>query len=198
MEQADDIFQIIIPGKRFPGDTRKTPENIQVGENCKADSGALFRNFRSKLAIGLKLGNNVTLFRSHIATEENGYVEIGDFSFLSNCSIACYNRIIIGKYVFIGGGATIVDTDFHPLEPAERIADTIAISTVGNKNMRPKFESFPVIIEDDVWIGYNATILKGVTIGKGAVIEPGSLILKDVRAGAIVSGNPAKLKSQAL
>jgi 2,3,4,5-tetrahydropyridine-2-carboxylate N-succinyltransferase len=52
----------------------------------------------------------------------------------------------------------------------------------------------PVIIEDDVWIGYNATIMKGVTIGQGAIIQPGSMILKDVPAGAIVSGNPARIE----
>jgi maltose O-acetyltransferase len=56
------------------------------------------------------------------------------------------------------------------------------------------FDSAPVIIEDDVWIGFNATILKGVTIGKGAVIQPGSVVLKDVPAGAVVSGNPAQIE----
>jgi acetyltransferase-like isoleucine patch superfamily enzyme len=57
------------------------------------------------------------------------------------------------------------------------------------------FDAAPVIIEDDVWIGFNATILKGVTIGKGSIIQPGAVVLKSVPAGAIVSGNPAKIES---
>lgn len=50
----------------------------------------------------------------------------------------------------------------------------------------------PVTIENDVCIGYNATILKGVTIGAGAVISPGALVIEDVPAGITVAGNPAK------
>ncbi len=53
-------------------------------------------------------------------------------------------------------------------------------------------KSKPVIIEDDVWIGFNATVLKGVRIGAGAVIQPGALVTEDVPAGITVSGNPAK------
>jgi maltose O-acetyltransferase len=48
------------------------------------------------------------------------------------------------------------------------------------------------VIEDDVWIGFNSTILKGVTIGKGAVVGAGSVVTKDVAAYTIVAGNPAK------
>jgi acetyltransferase-like isoleucine patch superfamily enzyme len=74
--------------------------------------------------------------------------------------------------------------------------DTIAISTVGDKTKRPEFSSRPVRIEDEVWIGYNATILKGVTIGKGAIIQPGAVVSKDVPSGAVVSGNPATVIDQ--
>jgi acetyltransferase-like isoleucine patch superfamily enzyme len=49
------------------------------------------------------------------------------------------------------------------------------------------------VIEDDVWIGPNATLLKGVRIGAGAFIEAGSLVTRDVPAGATVLGNPAQI-----
>ena len=70
--------------------------------------------------------------------------------------------------------------------------DTIAISPLGNHNKRPLVKAKPVIIEDDVWIGYNATILKGVTIGAGAVISSGAVVIENVAAGVTVAGNPAK------
>ena len=66
---------------------------------------------------------------------------------------------------------------------------------MGNRKKRPAIKTLPVTIEDDVWIGFNATILKGVHIGKGAVIQPGSLVMENVEAGNIVSGNPAKIIS---
>jgi acetyltransferase-like isoleucine patch superfamily enzyme len=198
MGAANPKFYILEAGKPLENDFShfSIPVNIQVGENTKTDSSNTFKNFFSKLPLGLKLGSNVTLFRSFIATEENGYIEIGDFSFISNASIACYNRIIIGKYVFIAGGVNIVDTDFHPLDAAQRLVDTIAISTIGDKTKRPLFSSQPVNIEDEVWIGYNATILKGVTVGKGAIVQPGAVVSKDVPPGTVVEGNPAKIISR--
>jgi acetyltransferase-like isoleucine patch superfamily enzyme len=54
-----------------------------------------------------------------------------------------------------------------------------------------------VVIEDDVWIGYNARILKGVRVGEGRVIEAGAVVLHDVPAGSIVAGNPARIIGQA-
>jgi acetyltransferase-like isoleucine patch superfamily enzyme len=93
----------------------------------------------------------------------------------------------------VAGGVTIADSDFHPIAPAARLADTIALSPVGDRRRRPVVEARPIVIEDDVWIGYNATILKGVRVGAGAVIEPGALVLKDVPTGVHVVGNPARV-----
>ncbi|MEJ7678561.1 MAG: DapH/DapD/GlmU-related protein [Segetibacter sp.] len=190
------LLQQLKPGKPLEGDwcNFPIPQNIEVGENSLIDSSSCFKKFFSKLPIGLKLGSNITLQSPALATEEKGYIEIGDFSFISSAAIIASNKIIIGKYVFIAGGVTIVDTDFHPLDAAARIVDTIAISTVGDKSKRPMFDSLPVVIEDDVWIGFNATILKGVTVGKGSIIHPGAVVLKNVPAGAVVSGNPAQIE----
>ncbi len=188
------LFNQIVPGKKIEGDWSGLfiPLNIIAGENSVIDSAGVFRQFFSKLPIGLIIGSNVTIRSASLATEENAMIEIGDFTYIYNSSIVCTSKISIGKYVLIAGGVNIVDSDFHPIEPAARIADTIAISTVGDKKNRTLFESKPVIIEDEVWIGFNATILKGVRIGKGAIIQPGSVVVKDVPAGFIVEGNPAK------
>src|SRR5438067_1928559 len=182
MNDISNLYQVMKPGRLIDidGAEHKIPSNIEVGENTKADSPGIFKNFFSKLPLGLKVGNNVTFSRSSLATEPNGYIEIGNYTFMSNASIACYNKVTIGSYVFIAGGVTIVDTDFHPIDPAMRLADTLAISTVGKRDLRPRFDSRPVVIEDDVWIGFNATILKGVTIGQGAIIQPGAVVSKDV------------------
>ncbi|MEB2778194.1 acyltransferase [Algoriphagus sp. D3-2-R+10] len=187
-------FYPLIPGSKFPGDwfSGIVPTNIQVGENTMLDSSHCFKNYHSQLDIGLKIGSNVTLWRTSLAAEENGLIEIGDFCFLANASLVCSRRIKIGSRVFISGGVTIVDSDFHPLDPLERLLDIIALSPLGNRKERPEFKVEDVEIEDDVWIGLNATILKGVTIGKGAYIYPGSLVLENVLPGQKVSGNPAK------
>lgn len=186
-------FHVIQPGEKIPGDwyEHPVPSNIKAGENCVINSSAIFKQFFSTLPAGLILGNHITIFGASLATEENGCIEIGDYTYIANASIVCSRKISIGQYVFIAGGVNIVDSDFHPLGPAERIADTIALSPAGDKKRRPVFNSEPVVIEDEVWIGYNATILKGVHIGKGSIIQPGAVVLKNIPPGKIAAGNPA-------
>jgi acetyltransferase-like isoleucine patch superfamily enzyme len=183
----------VTPGAKLSGDwfPGSIPQNIIVGENCMVDSASTFKSFFSELTPGLRLGNHVTIRGSFLATEPNSLIEIGDYCYLFNVSIAAQMRVTIGNHVYIAVGVNIVDSDFHPPDPTERLQDTIALSTVGNRENRPAFSSAPVEIGNDVWIGVNATILKGVKIGSGSIIEAGAVVTKDVPENHVVSGNPA-------
>lgn len=88
--------------------------------------------------------------------------------------------IEIGDRVYLGSNVTIMDTDFHALSPRAR--------WLGDEG-----KSEPVRIEDDVFVGTQALILKGVTIGRGAVVGAGSVVSKDVPPFSIVAGNPARV-----
>lgn len=190
----ENRFHLLQPGLVIPGDwySGKIPTNIKVGKNTMVDSSFCFKHYFSGLPVGFKVGHDVTLWRTSLAAEENALIEIGNYCYIANASLVCSERISIGNYVFIAGGVTIADSDFHPIAPAARLADTIALSPLGNRKKRPMIKTMPVVIEDDVWIGFNATILKGVHVGTGAIIEPGALVLENVEAGAVVAGNPAK------
>jgi acetyltransferase-like isoleucine patch superfamily enzyme len=146
--------------------------------------------------VGLRVGRCTTIWRASLAADEDAVIEIGDYCYIANASLVCSERIQIGSRVMIAGGVTIADSDFHPLAPAARLADTVAHSPVGDRARRPRIETRPVRIEDDVWIGYNATILKGVTVGAGALVGPGALVLRDVPPGVEVAGNPAVVVSE--
>ena len=183
-----------IPGDWFPG---RIPANIEVGPGTLIESSHSFRYFRAEGACGFRAGSNVTIWRASLAAEQDGVIEIGDDSYIANASLVCVKRITLGRRVAVGGGATIVDSDFHPLNPAGRVADTIALSAIGDRKLRPPPQAKPVVIEDDVWIGLNATILKGVHVGEGAVIMPGAVVSRDVPAGATVEGNPARIREHA-
>jgi acetyltransferase-like isoleucine patch superfamily enzyme len=188
------MFHPLVPGAILPDDwfAGTIPSNIIAGENSVIDSSFCFKHYYAKGAVGLRVGRNVTIWRASLAADEGALIEIGDDTYVANASLVCTERISIGARVMIAGGVTIADSDFHPLAPAARVADTIALSPVGDRSRRPQVETRPVIIEDDVWIGFNATILKGVRVGAGAVIAPGALVLRDVAAGAEVAGNPAR------
>jgi acetyltransferase-like isoleucine patch superfamily enzyme len=190
------LFYPIVPGTALPGDwyPGRIPENIQSGENSVIDSSFCFKHFFSRLPLGTKIGNNVTIWRASLAPEANAMIEIGDFCYIANASLVCSLKITIGSYVHIAGGVTITDSDFHPITPAARLADSVALSPVGNRNKRPAIEVRPVEVEDDVWIGYNSTILKGVRVGRGAIIAPGAVVIKDVPEGSYVFGNPGRIR----
>jgi len=108
-------------------------------------------------------------------------LSIGAMSYIGeNTAIHCGHKVTIGKRVLIGGDCIIMDRDFHPIP--------------GNK----KEKLAPVIIEDNVRIGYRCLILKGVTIGHDAIVGAGSVVTKNVVPCTVVAGNPAKVISHGL
>jgi acetyltransferase-like isoleucine patch superfamily enzyme len=106
---------------------------------------------------------------------------IGDDFGMTGGSIVCEERIHIGDRVTVGANTIIADTDFHPLDPIIRQEQPTNGATQ------------PIVIEDDAFIGMNALILKGVTIGRGSVIGAGSVVTRDVPPGVIAAGNPAQI-----
>ena len=126
--------------------------------------------------------NFVGLYKTcTIAVVKDANLEIGDFSGFSGISIYCSKNIKIGRYVNCGGNVCIWDTDFHPLDHQER--------RIHNPE---KIRSAPIVIGDDVFIGANSIILKGVTIGERAVIGAGSIVSRNIPPDEIWAGNPAK------
>ena len=172
------------------------PANVRLGTQTLITAEYAFKRFRSKQAQALTIGSRCTMDGVHFAVGETGRVSIGDYCYFTNAVLLCELELRIGNYVVIGWNATIADSDFHPLAPAERIADAIACSPLGGGRPRPEIPCRPVIIEDDVWIGPNATILKGVRVGAGSWIEAGSLVTRDVPPASRVLGNPAQITSQ--
>ena len=105
---------------------------------------------------------------------------------MSNAVIVATKRIEIGKNVMIGGGVTIVDSDFHSLNYCDWFTERDINEMI----------SVPVSIGNNVFIGMNSIILKGVNIGDGAVIAAGSVVTKDIPANCIAAGNPCKVIRQ--
>ncbi len=101
-------------------------------------------------------------------------------------------EIRIGSHCLISWNVGIADSDFHPLAPAQRRIDAEALAPFfENRPPRPKLVTAPVIIGDNVWIGMNAVILKGVTIGDNSVVAAGSVVTKNIEPNTVVAGNPA-------
>lgn len=169
------------------------PKAVRCGPGTLITGEGAFRRFFSQCDPAIEVGAHCHLDGVQFALGARARLIIGDYVFCTNTVVLAEEEIRIGSYVFIGFNVAIADTDFHPLDPAQRMLDAIACSPAGKGRPRPPIPTAPVVIEDDVWIGPNCTILKGVRIGAGAFIEPGSVLTRDVPPRARVIGNPAQI-----
>ena len=169
------------------------PRNVDFGEGFYCETAQVFRFMRNQAAHALRFGNHVSLYAGcSFALGANGSAVVGDFTLLNGALVMAEERIEIGSHCLISWNVGIADSDFHPLEPAQRLIDAHALAPFyKDRPSRPKLETRPVKIADNVWIGMNAIILKGVTIGENSVVAAGAVVVKSVPANTIVAGNPA-------
>ena len=141
----------------------------------------------NRLAIGDR-----SIVQANIRFEDSGgTVQIGDRTFIGKSDLVCYRSIDIGNDVIMSWGITITDHDSHNVDWQHRKNDVLQWGE-GRKDWM-HVPHAPVVIADKVWIGFNASILKGVTIGEGAVVGAGSVVTRDVAPFSVVAGNPARL-----
>lgn len=158
-------------GVKFYGKThlRRSPgTRIEIGDHC---------SFRSAFTSNLVGINRPCLICTWF---DEAVIEIGDHVGMSGTVIGAKQHIKIGNHVMCGGNAFITDFDWHPTDPNLRHRSDLAPSA-------------PTIIEDNVWIGMNAVIMKGVTIGQNSVIGANSVVVRDIPPNVIAAGNPAKV-----
>ncbi len=149
--------------------------NLVTNANCMKSNGRSTIVRLDKNATLKTTGNFSFFYDCDILVFENGTLELGSGFSNSNVKIRCKNNIKIGKNVAISHDVTIMDSDAHN------------ISYEGYQMTKP------IIIGDNVWIGSRALIMKGVSIGEGAIIAAGSVVTKDVPASSMVAGVPAKV-----
>ena len=136
-----------------------------------------------------------------IFESDSGVIKIGKRTFINaGTNIISINEIEIGDDVTIGWNIYIYDHDSHSLDYRFRKDDIERQREdfYANRNFIfskdwSTVKSAPVKICNKVWIGFNAIILKGVTIGEGAIVAAGAVVTKDVPAWTVVAGNPATI-----
>jgi acetyltransferase-like isoleucine patch superfamily enzyme len=169
------------------------PANVTFGTGFYCESAQIFRFLRSRESGAIRLGDHVSCYAGcSFSVGVKGHVVIGDFTLLNGALIMCEDKIEIGSHCLISWNVGIADSDFHPLDPAQRLVDAHALAPyLEDRPPRPILKTAPVTIADNVWIGMNAVILKGVTIGQNSVVAAGAVVTKSVPENTVVAGNPA-------
>ena len=120
---------------------------------------------------------------SRIRVGPKGVLRIGNRVGMSNATIVCEESVEIGDDVLLGGGVQVFDTNFHSTDAAVRAS---------GRETRADVRTAPVRIGPRVFVGANAIVCKGVTIGDEAVVAAGSVVVCDVPACETWGGNPAR------
>jgi acetyltransferase-like isoleucine patch superfamily enzyme len=127
------------------------------------------------------------LIGCYIAIAPHKNIHIGADTYIAHGVVMnIRNGLTIGRNVMIGHESTIMDYDGHPVFYSQAEYNQYQGELYGGK-------SDPILIEDNVWIGFRTTILKGVTIGSGSIVGANSCVVSDVPPNSIVAGNPARL-----
>lgn len=135
---------------------------------------------------------------TYIFEKESGHIAIGKRTHIGASTFISIEEITIGDDVTIAWDCLFYDHNSHSVDWNQRKNDTLqeladvsnGLSMIHNKNWNV-VKSAPIHIQDKVWIGVGCKILKGVTIGEGAVVAAGSVVVKDVEPWTMVGGNPA-------
>lgn len=163
--------------------------NARVGKNLmlcdKSNCAAERRDL-------IQIGDHCEIC-GRLESQGEGKIRIGDYTGIyHNSVIGSVNSVEIGSYVLIANHVHIYDNNNHPVSPAQR--KEICLNGFRGEAARwTRSASAPVVIEDNAWIGEYAAILKGVRIGKGAIVASHAVVTKDVPPYTIVAGNPARV-----
>ena len=139
----------------------------------------------------LRVGRQCFIRDKIVFERPNARFSVGDRTYLGNGLIAIAESVEIGSDVMFGWGVTIVDHNSHGVTFSHRQGDTERWLK-GEKDWA-NVKIAPVSIGDKAWIGFNATILKGVSVGEGSVVAAGAIVTKSVPPWTIAAGNPAQV-----
>lgn len=163
-----------------------------LGKDCRFGSRAWCVNRGSPKNI--QLGDHVVC-RGILRSEpfHPGSILIGDYVYIGDdCIISCAEKIEIGAFTLLAHGVQVFDNDSHPISAALRERDyQIVLGLLAGE--RPDIGRAAIKIGAHVWVGFNAIVMKGISIGDGSIVASGSVVTSDVPANSIVAGNPARV-----
>ena len=186
--------------RQYPCDWEPVPmrDNIIIDPTAHIDTAFSFDLCRSELPVAIELGRgSQVLSGTMLDVGQQGRVKVGNCSMLNACWLIADSEIIIGDYTMMSWSVVIMDSYrfSRNREQRRRQLKELSLNT-GRKAPTSVAAARPVLIGNNVWIGFEACILPGVKVGDGALIGARSVVIEDVPPYTIVAGNPARVVRQ--
>jgi len=171
---------------------KRLNEMALIGENVWISGEALILN-NAHPKEKFRIGKNSRIMGSLLLFDFDGEIEIGEDCFIGpNTRIWSAKKIKIGSRVLIAHNVNIHDNISHPLDANERYNENLQFVNTGI-HTKTDIKPAEIIIGDDVWIGFNATIMRGVKIGEGAIIGANTFVKEDIAPWTVNIGNPSRV-----
>jgi acetyltransferase-like isoleucine patch superfamily enzyme len=171
------------------------PANVQVGREVYLDTSYSFAAFHSWQRPGMMLGDASGVYdRTNFFVGPQGMVTVGPYTCLNATTIICNKRIEIGAHCLLAWGVVLSDTSPWPAAPRERRRTALRAAAADPMRQLPAAShAQPVVLEDNVWIGFDSVILPGVRLGRGCIIGCKTVITENVPPYAVVVGTPPRI-----
>jgi acetyltransferase-like isoleucine patch superfamily enzyme len=183
-------------GRTIPGDwySGVIPGNVQIGDGAYVQTSYSFHLYRSRRERGIVLGeNSSTYIGCMFDMGPDAVFQIGDFTLLNGLWLICDQQVTIGTHCLISWNVVIMDNFRAAEDIASRRRMLEAYAVTRDRQLLAPVKPQPVIIGNNVWIGFDCCILPGVHIGDGSIIGARSVVDQNIPACCMAAGNPARI-----
>jgi len=184
------------PDRTLPWDWHpgRVPENVVLDPEAYLETTYSFQLFRSRADDAVRIGRGTSIYLGVMFdVGPQGRVNIGEFTLINGARIICDAEIRIGNHCLISWNTVLMDTTRLPVDVNARREALTAAAVCAPRHLDGIAPARPIRIGRNVWIGFDACVLPGVTIGDGSVIGARSVVVRDVPPFSIAVGNPARV-----
>jgi acetyltransferase-like isoleucine patch superfamily enzyme len=173
--------------------TQQCLNNVTPLLGAKFGAQAVVHN-RSGDRSRIKIGKHTLVDGELLVHDYGGQIEIGDYTYIGlGARVWSGESVKIGRHVFLAHNVNITDTNSHQVSAVERAEHYIRTIVRGQPFEKGSIKTAPVVIGDHAWLNFGVGVLRGVTIGEGAIIGAGSLVTHDIPPYMLAVGSPAKV-----
>jgi acetyltransferase-like isoleucine patch superfamily enzyme len=170
------------------------PENAVIDATAFIETTYSFHLYRSREPLGLRVGRGATVYAGTMFDiGPRGRVSIGAYTLVNGARIICDAEVEIGDYGFISWNVVFMDTYRAPLDPVKRQRELMQAPFRDARVIDAAVPAKPIHIDRNVWIGFDACVMPGVTIGEGSIVGARSVVFEDVPPYTVVAGNPSRV-----